>query len=102
MGKRYVVLEPNQASVIQSKYSCGRCWTPVRICHDKNGDYIQCGDSDCRCEGLIRTTSVQYMIEKSELRAKEAREVLQVHFEWLRKPKRERLSIEQNLSQLGF
>lgn len=102
MGKRYVELERNQSSIIQGHYSCARCWSPVRVCHDKSGDYITCGEDDCRCEGLIRTSSVQYMIDRNELLAREAIEVLGVHFEWMRPKKRERLSVKANLEQLGF
>lgn len=102
MGRRYVKLERNQAAYIQSKYSCARCWTEVRVSHDKKGDYITCGDDDCRCEGLIKTSSIEYMIRKNEALAKEAREVLQVQFEWLRLPKRKKLTREENLKELGF
>ena len=102
MGRRYIKLERNQASIIQDKYSCARCWSEVRVCHDKDGDYITCGDDNCRCEGLIKTSSVEYMIQKNELLAREAREVLQVQFEWLRLPKRKRLTREENMKELGF
>jgi len=103
MGKRYVELGRNEGKLIQDWYSCARCWNPVRVCHDKNGDYITCGeDNDCRCEGLIRTSSIKYMIERNEMLAKEAMEVLQIHFEWMRPKKRERLPVGKNLEQLGF
>lgn len=102
MGKRYVELERNQGSLIQDWYSCARCWTPVRICHDKNGDYISCGEDDCRCEGLIKTTSVGYMMEKNEILAREARELLQIQFEWMRPTKRKVLTEEESLRELGY
>lgn len=103
MGRRYVELERNQGSIIQNFYSCAMCWNPVRVCHDKNGDYITCGeDNDCRCEGLIRTNSVEYMIQKNEILAKEARELLQVQFEWMRVPERKKMTEKELMEQLGF
>lgn len=102
MGKRYLHLERNQAVIIQDKYSCATCWSPVRVCHDKKGDYLSCGDDDCKCQGLIKTSSVDYLIQKNEMLAREALNVLGYHFEWLRKPKRKKLSIEENLKELGF
>jgi hypothetical protein len=102
MGKRYVELERNQVLTIQWKYSCARCWTPIIVGHDERGDFLSCGDDECRCEGLIKTSSVEYMIQKNELLAREAREVLQVHFEWLRTPKRKKLSTSDYLKELGF
>lgn len=101
MGRRYIKLERNQASMIQGKYSCARCWTPVLVCHDKNGDYISCGDDDCRCEGLIKTSSVEHLIQKNEAFAREARRVLEVQFEWIRIPKGKH-TMEENLKELGF
>lgn len=102
MGKRYIKLERNQALLIQNQYSCARCWSPVRVGHDKNGDFITCGEDSCRCEGLIKTISVSYMMEMNEALAREAREILQVHFEWLRKPKRKKLTEKEYLKELGF
>ena len=102
MGRRYINLERNQGSLIQGHYSCAICWTPVLVCHDKKGTYITCGDDICRCEGLIKTSSVEFYIQQSELLAREARDVLQVHFEWLRPKKRKRLTQEENLKELGF
>lgn len=102
MGRRYVKLERNQASIIQGNYSCARCWTPVLVCHDKTGDYISCGEDDCRCEGLIKTSSVEYLIRKNDVLAIEARRVLEPQFEWLKKPKKKHLSIEENIKELGF
>lgn len=102
MGRRYVELERNQGSIIQGWYSCARCWTPVRVCHDKNGDYITCGEDDCRCEGLIKTKSIEYMMQKNELLAKETRELLQVQFEWMRIPERKKLTEKEIMEQLGY
>lgn len=103
MGKRYIELDMNEGSLIQNYYSCARCWNPVRVCHDKNGDYITCGDdNECRCEGLIRTSSIKYMVEKNEVLAREALSLLQINFEWMRPKKRERLSVEKSLELLGF
>ncbi len=102
MGKRYVKLERNESGIIQGWYSCARCWSEVRVAHDKDGDFITCGDDDCRCEGLIKTKSVHYMIQENEALAREARDVLQIHFEWLRLPKKPRLTEEEYLQELGF
>jgi len=102
MGRRYVKLERNQGSLIQNWYSCATCWSSVRVCHDKDGDYITCGEDSCRCNGLVRTSTINYIIQNHELLAREAREVLQVQFEWLRLPKRKRLPTKQNLEELGF
>jgi hypothetical protein len=102
MGKRYVKLERNQASIIQDGYSCALCWSPIRVCHDKIGDYLTCGDDNCRCEGLIKTSSIEYLIQKNELFSKQAREILQNQFEWLRLPKRKKLTIGENMKELGF
>jgi len=102
MGRRYVKLERNQGSIIQGHYSCATCWSPVNVCHDKKGDYITCGDDDCKCNGLMKTSSVSYLIQENELLAREAREILQVHFEWLRPKKRKKLSMIEYLKELGF
>lgn len=102
MGKRYIRLERNQSTIIQDYYSCARCWSPVRVGHDKSGDFITCGEDSCRCEGLMKTSSVEYILQNDEFLAREAREILQVHFEWLRKPKRKRLTKEESLRELGF
>lgn len=102
MGRRYVTLERNQASMIQERYSCATCWSPVRVCHDERGDYISCGDDNCSCQGLVKTSTVEYMIVRNEMLAREARTVLQETVEWLRPAKREKKTEEQNMKELGF
>jgi hypothetical protein len=102
MGKRYLKLERNQASIIQNSYSCALCWSPIRVCHDKDGDYLTCGDDNCRCEGLIRTSSIEYLIQKNELFSREAREILQNQFEWLRLQKKKKMTVGENMKELGF
>lgn len=102
MGKRYLKLERNQASLIQGHYSCAICWTPVLVCHDKKGDYLTCGDDNCRCEGLIKTSSIEYLIQKNDMLAREARDVLQVHFDWLKPKKIKKSTQEEKLKELGF
>lgn len=102
MGRRYVKLERNQGSLIQGWYSCATCWTPVRVCHDKDGDYISCGEDSCKCNGLIKTSSINYMIQDHELFAREARKILQTQFEWLKPKKRKSMSEKELLEELGY
>lgn len=99
--KRYVELERNQASIIQNWYSCAWCWNPVRVAHDKDGDYITCGDESCRCEGLITTRFVEKLIAEREIKARVAREILQEQFEWLRIKKVKRTR-EELMKELGY
>ena len=101
-GRRYVVLESNQAIVIQNRYSCSECWNPVRVCHDRDGDYIECGTDGCTCRGLITTRFVDKMILESEMKARIAREVLQERYTWLKLPKRERIPTGKLMEELGF
>lgn len=99
--KRYVEIERNHANIIQNRYRCAWCWNPVRVAHDKDGDYITCGDENCRCEGLITTRFVEKLIAEREVKARVAREILQEQFEWLRIKKVKRTQ-EELMSELGF
>ena len=99
--KRYVELERNQALIIQNRYSCAWCWNPVRVAHDRDGDYITCGDESCRCEGLITTRFVEKLIAEREVKARVAREILQEQFDWL-KIKKVKRTQEENMRELGF
>ena len=99
--KRYVELERNQASVIQNWYSCAWCWNPVRVAHDKDGDYITCGNEDCRCEGLITTRFVERLVAEREMKSRVAREILQEQFEWLRIKKIHRTE-KEIMEMLGY
>lgn len=101
--KRYVVLERNQADIIQNNYGCAWCWSGVRVCHDKDGDYITCGTEDCKCTGLVRLKWIDHQIAEQEMRARIARRILQNSFEWLKVVRLQGPRSEEiNLRELGF
>jgi hypothetical protein len=100
--KRYVEIERNQAPIIQNKYSCAWCWSSLRVCHDKEGDYITCGTEDCKCDSLITTRYAKKMVEDSEVRARTARAFLEKSCEWLKLPEKKKLSEKESLEMLGF
>jgi hypothetical protein len=99
--KKYVVLERNQAGIIQDKYSCSECWNPIRVGHDKEGDYLDCGTEGCSCKGLVTTRFVDKMILDSQSKHMTAKFVLKDLYPELF-PKKEKRTTGKMLEELGF
>jgi DNA-directed RNA polymerase subunit RPC12/RpoP len=103
-GRRYVTLERNQAGIIQNRYSCSECWNPVRVCHDENGDYLECGTEGCSCKGLVTTRFVDKMIMDSLGKYMTAKYIFKDLYPELfpKSQKKEKKTEWQNLKELGF
>ena len=103
MSKKYITLEPNQAGIIQEKYGCSDCWNRVNACHDKDGDYLDCGTENCPQHGLVRLSWIERQINDNYFVASTARRILQDSFAWVKVVRAQApRSIEINLHELGF
>lgn len=101
--KRYFKPERNQARIIQEKYGCSDCWNRVNVCHDQDGDYLDCGTPDCPQHGLVKLSWIAKQVSDNEIKATNARRILQENFEWLKIVRSQGpRSIEINLKALGF
>ena len=100
--KHYVTIERNQGKIIQDNYCCAWCWNRVIVCHDKDGDYLDCGTEGCRCDGLVTSKWVERQLQNDRQQALIARRILQNSLEWLKLKSSKPRSREYILKELGF